>query len=435
MKWWAGAILLLVIAIAFGLDLLAYAMYALLAVMIVSRFLTRNWAESLAATRECNRLAAEVGDDVAVVIRLKNTSRWPIAWALVEDLLPRDALIFDPPRLRVGGRRMQLTMLRGEAWKTILYQLTPTRRGYYQLGPLVMETGDLFGLHRRYRVLTEPQFLMVLPKVIPLAGYDVSSKRPIGEVRMSYRLYEDPTRIAGVRAYERGDSLNRIHWRATARTGELHSKVYEPSTVAGATLLLEFHAAAHDPRDEPHRSELAITAAASIAHAIYLMNQQIGLVTNGRDAVDRIRSEGWAHDYRSREAALASASMREKSDRLAPVIVPTRRGPEQLTRVLEALARLELTDGLPLPALIEEAASRLPRDATVIAILPPGSKESAIALGNLRRRGFAVTALLSLYDEWEFADAAGPLLAEGIEVRQLKDESSISEVCRRLAIR
>ena len=58
---------------------------------------------------------------------------------------------------------------------------------------------------------------------------------------MTYRLFEDPTRIAGVRAYERGRSAQPRHWRATARTGLLHSKVYEPSTVAGATILLDFH--------------------------------------------------------------------------------------------------------------------------------------------------------------------------------------------------
>lgn len=435
MKWLAGAILLLVIALVFQLPLLAYAMYVLLAVMLVSRFLTRRWAESLAARRECNRSSAEIGETVAVMIEVKNEGAWPVAWVLLEDLLPRDALIFEPPRLKVSGRRVSLMMLRGNAGKSLLYQLTPTRRGYYQLGPLVLETGDLFGLHRRYRVATDPQFLLVLPKVIPLAGYEVSSKRPIGEVRMSYRLYEDPTRIAGVRAYERGDSLNRIHWRATARTGELHSKVYEPSTVAGATILLEFHQAAHDRRDEPHRSELAVTAAASISNAVYLMGQQIGLVTNGRDAVDRIRHEGWAHDYRSREAALKSAAVREKSDRLAPVIVPTRRGPEQFTRILETLARLELTDGLPLPALIEEAASRMPRDATIIAIVPPGSQDAALALGNLRRRGFAVTAILNLYEDWDYAQLAGPFLAAGIETRHLKDEQSIMEICRGYALR
>jgi uncharacterized protein (DUF58 family) len=432
MKWFAGAILLLVIAILFGFDLLAYAMFVLLAVMLVSRFLTRNWAESLAASRECNRLTADVGDAVAVVVHLQNTGRWPVAWALLEDLLPREALMFEPPRLRLTGSRLQLTMLRSRGRKTMLYQVTPTRRGYYQLGPLVLETGDLFGLHRRYRVLTEPHFLMVLPKVLPLAGYDVSSKRPIGEVRMTYRLYEDPTRISGVRAYERGDPLNRVHWRATARTGELHSKVYEPSTVAGATILLDFHSASHDRKHEPHRSELAITAAASIANAVYLMGQQIGLVTNGRDAANRIRYEGWAHDHRSRASAVASASVREKSDRLAPLIVPTRRGPEQFTRILETLARVELTDGLPLAALVEEAASRMPRDATVIAIVPPGQTESAIALGNLRRRGFAVTVILNVFDDWEYATAAGPYLAEGLSTRRLKEEGSIPEICRRL---
>ena len=63
---------------------------------------------------------------------------------------------------------------------------------------------------------------------------------------------------------------------------------------------MEFHTAAHERKHEPHRSELAVTAAASIANAVYLLNQQVGLVTNGRDAADRIRHEGWAHDHRSR---------------------------------------------------------------------------------------------------------------------------------------
>ena len=439
MIWWAGVLLLLAIAVAFDMALLAYAMYVILAVMLVSRFLTSRWTESLRAQRECNRLEAEIGDTVAVNVTLQNVGNLPVPWVLVEDLLPREALVHDPPRLVVTGRRVNLSLVRSRSRRSINYQLTPTRRGYYQVGPLVLETGDLFGLHRRYRVATDPHFLLVLPKVIPLAGYEVSSKRPIGEVRMTYRLYEDPTRISGVRAYERGDPMNRVHWRATARTGTLHSKVYEPSTVAGATILLEFHAAAHERRHEPHRSELAVTAAASIANAVYQMGQQVGLVTNGRDAVDRIRHEGWAHDHRSRKEAMAAASVREKNERLTPLVVETRRGPEQFARILRMLARVELTDGLPLAALIEETASRMPRDATVIAILPGSSHEtalnSALALANLRRRGFAVTAILNLFETYDYADAAGPYLAEGIEVRHLRDELSIVEICRAFALR
>src|SRR5262249_30718006 len=163
---------------------------------------------------------------------------------------------------------------------------------------------------------------------------------PIGEIRLTHRLYEDPTRIAGVREYEAGDPLNRVHWRATARTGLLHCKIYEPSTIAGATILLDFHQAGYHARREPVRSELAVTTAASLAHAVYQMGQQIGVVTNGRDAADRIRQEGWAHDYRTREAARKNASMRDESDRLQPVVVETRRGAEQFQRILETLARV-----------------------------------------------------------------------------------------------
>jgi hypothetical protein len=115
--------------------------------------------------------------------------------------------------------------------------------------------------------------------------------------------------------------------------------------------------------------------------------------------------------------------------------VPPGGGAEQLRSILETLARVELPGGLPLQALIAEASSRWPRDATVIAILPPCKTESAIALGNLRRHGFAVTVLLNLHDEWDFAQAAGPLLAEGLDVRHLKDEASIVEICRSFALR
>jgi len=431
MNWLVGAVLILLIALIFDLGLLAYAMYALLGVLLVSRYLTKSWAENLAAERECNRLTADVGETVAVVVNVNNRGKLPIPWCLIEDLLPRRALLHDPPALGVEGRRVQLAMLRPGGQRALLYQLRCNRRGYYQVGPLVLETGDLFGLHRRYRVATTPHFLLVLPQVVPLEGYDVSSRRPIGEVRMTYRLYEDPTRIAGVRQYAAGDPLNRVNWRATARTGVLQSKVYEPSTVAGATMLLEYHQRSHDPRFEPVRSELAVTAAASIVNALYEMGQQIGLISNGRDAADRIRQEGWDYDIRSRDAAQRAASMLDQSNRLQPVVVGTRRGADQLMQIFETLARLELTDGLTLPQLLAETTSRLPRDASVLAILPQVTPESAIALGNLRRQGYAVSAILNLYDDYDFAQAAGSLIAAGIEVYHLKNEAAIVSICRK----
>jgi uncharacterized protein (DUF58 family) len=435
MRWITISILILLAALVLRLELLAYAMYVFLAVLLLSRLLSRTWSENLSAERECNRLTAEVGDTVAVVVTLENRGRIPIAWLLAEDLLPRRALMFRPPDLQVQGRRVQLQMIRSGGRVSLHYQLTCNRRGYYQLGPLVAETGDLFGLHRRFRVVTAPQFLMVFPPVIPLEGFEIASRRPIGEVRMSYRLYEDPTRIAGVRAYQPGDPLNRVHWHATARTGMLHSKIYEPSTIVGATVLLDFHRNSHLERNEPMRSELAVVAAASIANAVYEMGQQIGLVTNGRDAADRVRVEGWDYDPQTRTQARQTASMLEQSDRLRPVIVPTRRGVEQLRRILETLARVELTDGLQLSALIGEVEGQLPRDATVIVVLPGVTTETVVTMEDLKRRGFAVTAILNMFGEDEFAAAAGSLTSLGIDCHHLKDESRVSRICQRFLLR
>jgi uncharacterized repeat protein (TIGR01451 family) len=434
MRWFVLIVGILVLAVLFDLGLIACAMLALLGLMLISRFLARSWITNLEATRECNRTEAEVGQSIAVVITLQNRGGLPVAWALVEDMLPRGAIVSRPPRIQVKGSRLAVTMLRPYGRKTLNYQLHFAMRGYYQVGPMVLETGDLFGLHRRFRVVTDPVYIMVYPKVIPLPGYDIASRRPIGEIRLTHRLFEDPTRIAGVRAYQPGDPLNRVHWSATARTGVLHSKVYDASTIAGATIVLDFHRDSYPTRNEPGRSELAVTAAVALANAVALMGQPVGLVTNGRDAVDRIRrrdklARGQAGPGADRATVRRLAAMREDDDRLRPLIVPHGRGPEAFARIRETMARVELSDGLTFDRLLIEAEPRLPRDATVVAVLAEVTPEMAVSLGRLRRQGFAVNAVLLAFNEVERIDSAGPLIAEGIPVRALSDEEELYRFC------
>ena len=430
MKWYLGAFALLLLGLVLQLGLLVYAMYAMIVVLLISRWLTREWTEHVTARRECNRATANVGEQVAVVLRVKNHGRIPVPWMIVEDSVPRQALVQRPPRIKLKRKRRRITKLKAGEELTLPYQVDFLMRGYYQIGPVLVESGDVFGLHRKFRILTEPHFVLVYPKVVPLQGYDISSRRPIGEVRMTHRLFEDPTRISGVRPYQTGDPLNRIHWRATARTGELHSKTYEPSSIAGATLLLDFHRDRFHRRHEPLRSELCITTAASLANAVYQLGQQIGFVTNGRDAADRVRLEGYRHEFSTRDNAQEDLGMIPESDRLRPVIVETRRGADQFTRILETLARVELTDGLTFPQLVTETASRLPRDATVVAILSDVPPDTAVALGTLKRHGFAVTAIVVMFtQEDHYPDSVGRLMAEGIEVRTVSDEAMLANVC------
>ncbi len=449
MRWYYPLIAALLAAFALQAGLLVMALYALVAVVWLSRYLSRTWISGIVAKRSIKISSSgdheglQIGEDITIQIELMNKGKLRIGWVLVEDLLPRSALVQRPPKLTVSrGRRIKLgSIAAGKKWD-ITYTVTFQARGYYQIGPSLLETGDYFGLHRRHRVVTKPIYVMVYPKVIPLPKYDFASQRPIGEVHLANRLFEDPTRNAGVRPYQLGDPLQRIHWRASARTGQLQSKVYDPTSLAGASLLLDFYHEGYHDRGEPVRSELAITTASSLAYLIASLNQQIGLMTNGQDAARRLKlniqiqegDENEAGSFSNRETARSECESTEGENQLQPLKVETRRGGSQFQLILEVLARVEFSMEFTFHQLVMEAIPHLPRDATVIAILPKVPVETALVLGMLRRQGFAVSALLIALDEEEYALGYGRLVAEGIrDVRAIDSLEQLANLGEKIA--
>jgi uncharacterized protein (DUF58 family) len=441
MKWMAGTIALLVLGLVFQLSLLIYAMYVLLAVLLMSRVFTRVWTAGIEARRFSADEALEIGGSMAIKVAAHNTGRLAVPWLLLEDYLPRDALTQSPHHIKAEGARLAVARLAPGETKVFSYRVQFLMRGYYQLGPLLVETGDVFGLHRRFRVMTEPSFAQVPPKIMALEGYNLSSRRPIGEIRLAHRLFEDPTRISGVRPYQHGDPLNRIHWRATARAGQLQSRQYESSCVAGATFVLDFHARSFAGPAAAGSAELAAVAVASLANAVCLMGQQMGFVSNGRDAADRIREEGWRADFLTRHDARARAAEPLENTRLRPVLLKAAKGEEQLAEILAALARLEQTDGLDFAAMIREAAQNISRDTTVVAVLGAVTPQIAFALGEVARRGLLVTALVVAMDMDAVPDWARPpdwaemLLAQGIDFRVVNSEEAVGNLCAEAIIR
>jgi uncharacterized protein (DUF58 family) len=307
MKWIFATLSLLVLGVILKLSLLIYAMCVLLGVLLLSRFFTRAWIEQIDARRFWDEEALEIGAVAVSKVAVRNTGRFSIPWVILEDSLPRDALGQMPPRLKAEGARLALARLAAGETNFLSYQVKFLMRGYYQIGPLLVETGDVFGLHRRFRILTEPRYALVPPKVLSLEGYNLASRRPVGEIRLTHRLFEDPTRMSSVRPYQQGDSLNRIHWRATARASQLQTRTYESSCVSGATFLLDFHSGSFSRAAAVVSAELAVVTVASLANAVCLMRQQIGLITNGRDASDRIREEGSRAEFLTRNRRLTPA--------------------------------------------------------------------------------------------------------------------------------
>ncbi|QDT12608.1 DUF58 domain-containing protein [Planctomycetes bacterium K23_9] len=431
----AGICALLLCGMLFGASLWILAAISAGGVLLVNKFVSATWAQSTVASRQNIPSEIKVGSLLDVKLQVTNTSRIPIFWILVEDLLPRWAVQFDPPTLAVEGDRIKVLLLWPGETKDLEYQIRCNRRGYFQIGPTVLETGDLMGFYRRYRVGSDPQYVTVLPEIRQLGAYEIGSRRPIGEIRMRDNVMDDPTRLRGIRRWQPGDPMRSVHWAATARTGTLHSKIYEPSSIAGATLVLDLHESTNPQHNEPFRSDVAITAAASIAAWLHESGEPFALASNGRDAADRIRTEGWVGDHRVRGEATAAVEMLSESDRRRPVLIESGRGPVHLKQMIRTLARLERTDALKLSELLVESESRLSAETTVLIILQQATPETIASIVSLSRRGRAVAVIINTHDINDYSSIAGPLIACNIPTHHLSTKESIADVCRKATLR
>ena len=260
----------IVLALAFALrsPYLAYAAYAFLLLVGIAHFSSWAWLSGLDCQRTVDRATVHQGESITVDVAVENRRGWPIPWLYVEDLHPADFA-------RAGDNARLAVLMPGRSLR-FQYTLTCPRRGYHRIGPLLMESGDLFGLQRRFVTGKRQDYVSVLPTVAYIETFTIAARRPQGPVRITNRIYEDPSRIAGVREYQRGDPLNRIHWKVSARTGDLFTKQAEPSNVLGATLVLDLHRDAYAGEKAEQRMELAITTVASLAYLLQLSGEQLG---------------------------------------------------------------------------------------------------------------------------------------------------------------
>jgi uncharacterized protein (DUF58 family) len=258
------------------------------------------------------------------------------------------------------------------------YRLRCPERGEHRFGPVEMRSGDLFGLARRRIELPARQTLLVYPKVVPVEALGLPSRFPLGDERSPDRLYSDPLRIAGIRQYVHGDSLRRVHWKASARLGTLQVKTYDPSATLRVMLLLNL-------QTRPtlwggirvDLLELAICVASSLAAHLARGHAQYGLAANGllRHSTGSIR------------------------------VAPSR-APRQLTAVLSVLAQVTPLMTSSFPGLLARERRQLPAGATVALITGLLDDQILAQAHGYRAAGHPVTLLL-LGDDLQDARAPG----------------------------
>lgn len=398
---------------------MAFSIYAFLLLVGIAHYSSILWLSGLDATRTVDKDVVRQGEDVEVVTTVVNRRGWPIPWIYVEDVVPAD--------FPVLGRNRCLAVLMPGRSIELRYTVTCPRRGYHRIGPLVMESGDLFGLQKRFRTGIQQNYVSVLPTVAYIETFNVSARRPQGPVRITHRVYEDPTRVAAVREYVAGDPLNTIHWKLSAKAGELYVKTHEPSNVLGAVLLLDLHEAGYGGEKGESRMELAITTTASIGYLLQVSGEQLGMITNGRDAAEVARFETETRSTLSREDAYKSIVGDSISDRIRPLEVPVRRSPVQARLISENLARVLPTDGLTLDEVILSEHRRLPRDAALLPVVPRVTPELALVLATMKEAGFNVTVFL-IDNGSGYREALPLLAAHNIHVFHIEHERNLHEI-------
>ncbi len=398
---------------------MAYAIYAFLLLVGIAHYSSVAWLSGLDCERVLSRSTLQQGDEVDVGVTISNRRGWPIPWIFFEDLFP--------PFCHRAGDNTRLAVLMPGRSVTMRYRLTFPKRGYHRIGPLVMESGDLFGLQKRFRTGVQQDYISVLPTIAYIDTFNIATKRPQGPVRASHRVYQDPSRLAGLREYEPGDPMNRIHWKASARTGDLFTKIYEPSSVTGGTMILDLYEDNYVPEDREARMELAITVTASIAYLLQISGEQVGMITNGLDAAEEAQYEVESRGSLSREDARASVVGELESDRIRPLKVATMRTTVQAQQIVENLARIVPGHGLDAVQLILEEFRGLPRDAALLPVVPYVSEDLALTLAEMKYAGFAVSVFF-IRDRKGHEEAAALLAPHNIHVFHIREESDLHEI-------
>ncbi len=244
----------------------------LIALPLLAVFTARRGHYRLATSRSITPPRVPIGHTATVTLRLENISRVPTGLLLAEDAVP----------YALGSRpRYVLDKIERHGVRQLSYPLRSDLRGKFQIGPLQLRVADSFGLVELTRSATGRTTFVVTPRVVRLSR-SVISRTWAGEGEGRARL----TSTAGEddvipREYRDGDELRRVHWRSTARYGELMVRREEQRWRNRATIFLDTRSWSHAGSGPASSFEAAVSAAASVGVHIAREGLTAQFVTDG----------------------------------------------------------------------------------------------------------------------------------------------------------
>ena len=279
------------------------------------------------------------GATAAVEVTVANRSRWPVPLLLAELRLPPG----------VHGRFRRVMTIGPHALHRYRFQITGLNRGVYRLGDTRVVLSDWFGLYEEVADVRAASRFVVYPHLPELPDTATARRLPMGPRRQPDSPFRDELPV-GVRPYQRGDALNSIAWKASARTGELQVRELPPVRESMTWVFLDL-----DSLDWKAHSRRELTEAAiSLTGALVWSEQRAG-----RD----VGFAAWGRLVEQRHGAEAPTSP-------AWVRFPPKSDHGQALRVLEALAAIRYAEGGDFIGRLRQEGTRLPWGARVVIVVP-----------------------------------------------------------------
>ncbi len=222
---------------------------------------------ALQVERQLEPVRVRRGGAALGLVRVVNTGRRRAPRLRVEDRAGPQRVGLELPPLRPGGHHANT------------YRLPTSRRGVYEVGPLVLAQTDPFGLIARRRRFGTTATLWVHPRSHPVpagrAGSSIEMDGPMDDTAP-----EGSIAFQGLRPYVVGDDLRMVHWRTTARTGTLMIRRHVDTNRPQVVVILDDRSASYAT---PGWFEEAAEVAASLLEQAVRTGAPVRLDTTSGD--------------------------------------------------------------------------------------------------------------------------------------------------------
>jgi uncharacterized protein (DUF58 family) len=343
-----AAVVLVVAAFSTALPFLFYLLYLAILVIGGSYVLVRLGLTDLEAGYAVSQLHGHVGDQVRVTYTLRNGSRVAKPWLEIHN-----------PTTLPGGLPGRAISLGGTSERSWLIRIPLSRRGHFRIEPLHIRTGDPFGFFEASATVGQGVSVVVYPRLEPLPRWRLPAAALEGSRVAPVRTLQTTPLATTVRPYAPGDSMNRIHWKSTARHNEIQVKEFDLEQTADAWIVLDLQRSIQTGRGDDSTVESAVRAAASIADKALQEGRAVGMTVNV-----------------ARTAFL-----------------PPDRGGRQHLKIMQLLASVEADSNTPLVETLIATVGRLRRGMTAVIITPSLDPSWVRPLASLRGRGVACVVL------------------------------------------